>query len=290
MKLPLPLHRSVAVFCLVSASLYSSVCVAATAFTFNDVATRAKQLAAESYKKPSSNLPKELQGLTYDRYRDIRYKPSESYWRKAKLPFELAFFHQGLYFEQPIKINEISPAEGVRQIPFDAKLFDYGANKFSPDKLRYLGFSGFRAYYPLNTPAYKDEVLVFLGASYFRALGKAQLYGISARGLAIDTAESSGEEFPRFVEFWIERPAASDKKLTIYALLDSPRMTGAYRFIVKPGVETLVEVNAQLHPRDKIGKVGLAPLTSMFFLGENQNPISDEYRPEVHDSDGLSIQ
>jgi periplasmic glucans biosynthesis protein len=262
-------------------------CGAARAFGFDDVAQRAKDLAAAAFKK-GPGLPKELQGLDYDHYRDIRYKRERFLWRGTNSPFEIAFFHQGLFFEQPVKINEID-AQGVREIAFDPDDFDYGANKIDTAKLRGLGFAGFRAHYPLNGPKYKDEVLVFLGASYFRALGKGQLYGISARGLAVDTAVASGEEFPRFAEFWIERPAPQAKALVVYALLDSRRVTGAYRFVVRPGVETAVEVKARLFLREAVGKLGLAPLTSMFFFGENQRPPYEDYRPEVHDSDGLSV-
>jgi glucans biosynthesis protein len=142
----------------------------------------------------------------------------------------------------------------------------------------------------MNTPKYKDEVVVFQGASYFRAVGKGQVYGLSARGLAIDTALPSGEEFPQFTEFWIERPKAAAKEITLYALLDSPRATGAYRFVVKPGVETTVDVKARLFLRENVSKLGIAPLTSMFYSGENQRSATEDYRPEVHDSDGLSIQ
>ncbi len=262
----------------------------AYAFDFEDVASRARDLAAAPYKRPPP-LPKELQGLDYDKYRDIRYKPDRFLWRGANLPFELAFFHQGLFFDQPVRIYEIA-GQSVREIPFDPDTFDYGGNKFDPSKLRGLGlgFAGFRAHYAVNTPKYKDEVLVFLGASYFRALGKGQSFGASARGLAIDTAAPSGEEFPRFVEFWIERPAPSATSLVVYALLDSRRLAGAYRFVLRPGVDTVVDVKARLFMRESVGKLGLAPLTSMFFFGENQRPPYDDYRPEVHDSDGLSIQ
>ncbi len=260
----------------------------AAAFTFEDVALRAKQLADAPFKKPSNNLPKGLQNLEYDQYRDIRFKPAAAYWRDAKLPFELMFFHQGWHFDQPVKVNEVF-GRTVRPIRFDPSLFDYGANKFDPSQLRRLGFAGFRVHYPINTPKYKDEVLVFLGASYFRAVGKGQLYGLSARGLAVDTAQASGEEFPRFVEFWVDRPARSATTLTIYGLLDSRRVTGAYRFVVSPGVTTAMEVKARLYLREGVGKLGTAPLTSMFFSGPSQRPSTDDYRPAVHDSDGLSI-
>ena len=167
----------------------------ALAFGFADVAQRAKQLAAAPFKKDEATpLPKELQGLTYDRYRDIRFKPTEAWWRGTKLPFELAFFHRGFYFDQPVKINEVA-AGRVREIKFSPDLFDFGANKVDRQKLQGLGFAGFRVHYPVNTPKYKDEVLVFLGASYFRAIGKGQVYGLSARALAVDTALISARSF-----------------------------------------------------------------------------------------------
>jgi periplasmic glucans biosynthesis protein len=180
-------------------------------------------------------------------------------------------------------------SDGIREIKFDPADFDYGANKIDPQKMRSLGFAGFRVHYPLNTPKYKDEVLSFLGASYFRALGQGQRYGISARGLAADTGLMSGEEFPRFVEFWIEHPASSAKELKIFGLLDSRRATGAYQFVLKPGNATIVDVKARLYLREKIEKLGIAPLTSMYFFGENQPSPTEDARPEVHDSDGLSI-
>lgn len=265
------------------------VCVPALAFDFNDVAKKAKQLASTSYKEPKKNISKGLESLNYDQYRDIRYKPESAYWRKNKLPFELTFFHQGRQFEHAVKINEIA-GKRARAIPFDARTFDYGANKLSAKDLKHAGFAGFRVHYALNKPAYKDEVAVFLGASYLRAVGKNQIYGISARGLAVDTALNSGEEFPRFVEFWIERPTPNSKQLTIYALLDSRRVSGAYRFVVKPGEQTVTEVKSQLYLREHVSKLGIAPLTSMYFFGENQRPTIEDYRPEVHDSDGLSIE
>jgi glucans biosynthesis protein len=260
----------------------------AFAFGFEDVAAEARRLAASPYKQPVKNLSRALEGLDYDEYRDIRYRRDKNYWHNTRLPFELAFFHQGRAFDSPVKINEIV-GRRVHEIKFDPDLFDYGKNRLEEKDLAGLGFAGFRVHYPINTPRYKDEVAVFLGASYFRAVGKGQLYGLSARGLAIDTALHSGEEFPRFVEFWIERPQPSAKELTIYGLLDSRRLTGAYRFIVKPGIETAMEVKVRLYLRENITTLGVAPLTTMYFFGENQRSAVEDYRPEVHDSDGLSI-
>jgi len=252
------------------------------------VALRAKALALAPYKKPENALSADLKNLTYDQYRDIRFRPDRALWHGDRLPFELMFFHPGFVFDGTVKINEVTAA-GVREIRFSPDLFDYGHNALDPSKLRNVGFAGFRVHYPINTPKYKDEVLVFLGASYFRALGRGQRYGISARGLAIDTALPSGEEFPRFTEFWIERPAANARELRIFALLDSSRVAGAYAFVLRPGVTTAMDVQARIFLRQNVTKLGLAPLTTMFFHGEDQRPVVDDFRPEVHDSDGLSI-
>jgi len=261
----------------------------ASAFGFDDVVAKASKLAGAAYQKPSSGLPKSVKGLTYDQYRDIRFRPERALWRNAKLPFEIMFFHPGWYYEEPVVLHELW-AEGVRDIPFDSDSFDYGRNKIDREELQRLGYAGFRVHFPVNTATYKDEVLVFLGASYFRGLGRGQRFGLSARALAVDTAENSGEEFPRFVEFWIERPAPTAKELTIYALLDSPRAAGAYRFVLRPGVTTVLDVDAKLFLRKNVAKLGLAPLTSMFLFGANQRSGREDYRPRVHDSEGLSIQ
>ncbi len=257
-------------------------------FNLNDVAQKARALAGDKYERNDANLPRSLLDLSYDQYRDIRFKPDKSIWRNMKLPFELQFFHPGLYFNQSVKINLLVNGQ-ARPLPFNFANFDYGRLNPNLDTSQFqnIGYAGFRVHFPLLTNKYKDEVLVFQGASYFRALGKDQRYGLSARGLAVDTAEITGEEFPYFTEFWIEQPTAKSKELVIYALLDSRRTTGAYRFVLKPGKDTQMDVQAKLFLREHVAKLGVAPLTTMFFFGDNSPVRPDDYRPEVHDSDGL---
>lgn len=256
---------------------------AAHAFGFRDVSRQAAELAKSSYTRPT------LANLSYDEYRDIRFRPDHAVWRGTKLPFEIQLLHPGMYYNRAVKLNLVT-ADGVRPLTFTPEDFDYGANKINLDQLKDLGFAGFRIHYPLNREDYKDELAVFHGASYFRALGKQQRYGLSSRGLAIDTGELSGEEFPEFTEFWIEWPRPQDHQLTIYALLDSPRVTGAYEFTIIPGDDTQTKVRAKLFFRGQIGKLGLGALTSMYLFGENQPAAVEDYRPEVHDSDGLLVQ
>ena len=256
-------------------------------FSIADVKEKARALAEEPYQDPFGRIPAFLLEINYDQWRDIRYKPEKSLWREEKLPFEIQFFHPGFYYNIPVVINIVSPSQ-LENVSFSSDFFDYGSNDFKshvPDK---IGFAGFRIHSNINTSTYKDEFAVFLGASYFRATAKGQVYGLSARGVAVDTGLASGEEFPFFQEFWIVKPGLLDKSIVVYALLDSPSLTGAYRYVIKPGKETVMEVNSTLFRRKEIKKLGIAPLTSMFFFGENTNsrPV-DDIRPEVHDSDGL---
>ncbi len=260
-------------------------------FDLDALTQLAQTRASEPYRANSDKLPPALADITYDQLRDIRFKTDRSVWRTEKLPFEAQFFHLGLYQTEPVRIHEITPDGSVRHLPYSGDDFDYGRNAFNPKPWGDLGHAGFRLHYPINNAAYKDELIVFQGASYFRALGAGQQYGLSARGLAIDTVGGQGEEFPRFTEFWIQRPAANATEVTVLALLESPRATGAYRFVVRPGAETTTTVNARVFLRKGAGPVntlGIAPLTSMFLSGENQ-PMASDFRPEVHDSDGLMM-
>jgi len=255
-------------------------------FTYANVQQLAKARAAREYRPGSQNLPAALANLTYDQYRDIRFRPASALWHGQSL-FEVQFFHRGYRVRQRVNIYEVTAA-GAGLVEYSPRLFTFGAAVKPPKLSADVGFAGFRVHYPLQTPSYRDELLVFLGASYFRVLGRNQHYGASARGLAIDTAAQSGEEFPTFTDFWLVRPQPNDRSLTVYALLDSRSITGAYQFSVRPGEITQVEVHCELYPRRAIAKLGVAPLTSMFLYGEDGTGRHfDDFRPQVHDSDGL---
>ncbi|NMZ32657.1 glucan biosynthesis protein G [Pseudomonas proteolytica] len=258
------------------------------AFSLDDVSAKAKELAGQKYEAPRSNLPNEFREMKFADYQKIRFRNEKAEWADQKTPFKLSFYHQGMHFDTPVKINEIT-ATDVQEIKYDPTRFDFGDVTFDPKATDQLGYAGFRVLYPINKDDKQDEIMTMLGASYFRVVGKDQIYGLSARGMAIDTALPSGEEFPRFTEFWIERPKPGDKHLVIFALLDSPRATGAYRLILRPGTDTIVDVKSQMFLRDKVSKLGVAPLTSMFLFGANQPSKVLNYRRELHDSSGLSI-
>lgn len=255
-------------------------------FDFEVLQFRAKTLAAKPYAERPSRVPDALRALTYDQYRDVRFNPDSSWWRRERLPFHLQFFHPGFIYHRTVQLSEVR--DGKEQaINYSKDLFDFGQNKSIGSIPKDMGFTGFRIHYPLNSPDYHDELAVFQGASYFRALGKAMRYGLSARGLALNTGEPGGEEFPVFEEFWIERPAENARIITVYALMDSPSVTGAYRFIITPGPSTVMEVKTAIYRRKDVAVFGVAPLTSMFWFSETSSNHYEDLRPEVHDSDGL---
>ncbi|MFT4190992.1 MAG: glucan biosynthesis protein G [Comamonas sp.] len=263
-------------------------CAQASAFSLDDVTAQARTLAAAPYVAPASNLPEVFSRMQFEDYQKLQPKREGFEWADLNTPFKLAFYHQGMQFNTPVRISEIV-GDAVSEIPYDPARFDFGDLHFDREQTRNLGWAGFRVLYPINQSGKDDEVMSLLGASYFRVIGKGQIYGLSSRGLAINTGLPVAEEFPRFREFWIRRPGPQDRQLTIYALLDSPTATGAYQLTLTPGADSLLDVQARVFLRQEPAKLGVAPLTSMFLFGPSQPPDVPNYRPAIHDSNGLAI-
>lgn len=254
---------------------------------FEIVTDKARSLAGESYSEPGNgDIPEALDELNYQQYRDIRFRKDHALWKDESL-FHIELFHLGFLYKEPVTVHEVTDGN-IEPLRYESAMFDYGKNEGLEKQLKPdLGYAGFRVHFPINRKDYYDEVIAFLGASYFRMVGGGQGYGLSARGLAVDTAVPEGEEFPRFTEFWLVRPGPQATSMTFYALLQSKSVVGAYRFVLTPGTDTALDVEARLFARSNIKKLGVAPLTSMFMYGENSVKYHDDYRPEVHDSDGL---
>jgi glucans biosynthesis protein len=261
-----------------------------TAFSFDALRERARRLAAEDHRPASKpELPEFLRKLSYDQYQAIRYRPERGPWRGDHLRFDAQFFPRGYLYSAPVRIHLVKDGR-VSEWSDSPEQFDYGKNQFPSPVPPGLGFAGFRLLHSAAEPTPRNEVASFLGASYFRFIGDGQRYGASCRGLAIDTGEAGGEEFPRFTEFWLEQPGQEADLVRAYALMDSPSAVGAYRFELKPGPVAAMEVEACLFVRQEGRKIGLAPLTSMFWMGENRTRYEPDFRPEVHDSDGLLLR
>ena len=247
---------------------------------------RARSLAAAPYQGPQRGLPASIAALDWDQYQAIRYKPEHALWADKKLRFQIELFHLGLYFKRPVHMFEVAEGQ-AQELAYDPAMFDYGKSGLvGARQPADLGFAGWRFKFHL-APSF--DIAAFLGASYFRATSATRQYGLSARGLALDTGLARAEEFPDFVAFYLERPAADSNTLVVYALLDSPSVAGAYRFAITPGDTTLMDVDAALYPRQEVERFGIAPCTSMFQTGENDRRKANDWRPEIHDSDGLSM-
>lgn len=257
------------------------------AFSAQTVIGLAQDLAARPWQ-PAAEVPQAWQDLTYDQYRLFWFNTQKALWRDTGRPAEVDFFLPGLYFPRPVMVHQV--VDGIaRPVPFDLSLFDRTDQAPALPEDETLGYSGFRLRGELAEPGVFQEYAVFQGASYLRAIGQGQVYGLSARGLALNTADKAGEEFPDFRAFWIEAPAPGDRRVVVHALLDGPSVAGAYRFAIEPGPATVMEVEAVLFPRVALAHVGLGPLTSMFLFDGTNRSRFDDFRPQVHDSDGLLI-
>lgn len=264
-------------------------------FAYDDLVRKAADLASAPFDADIAVLPEALDRLDFDSWREIRFRPEKGVIGKPGARFTLQTFHMGHLYKRAVKLNVVRDGFAT-PYPYSAALFDYGKTKFEKPLPPDLGFAGFRVHFPVNNPKFNDELISFVGSSYFRVLGRGQQYGLSARALSVNSGLlDNNEEFPFYREFWIDAGGPESDVLTIYALLDSASLSGAYQFDVRPGAEATVDVKATVFARSTQTGLGMAPLTSMYFMGENDRHYNDrnrydDFRPEMHDSDGLLIQ
>lgn len=256
-------------------------------FSRSALLDQARKRAGEPFQEPKFELPERFANLTFDQYRDIRFKLDRFLWRGENRGFQVSLLHTGFIYRQPVDIFVIEDGM-AREIAFDRDLFDYGQSVRPPDDKVDLSFSGLKVRRQLNSDRF-EEFAAFQGATYFRAVARGQIYGVSARGLAINTGDERGEEFPFFERFWIERPDINANSIVLHAFLDSKSCTGVYRFTLRPGDETVIDVELTLFPRVELDHVGIGALTSMFLYDGTSRTRFDDLRPAVHGSDGLSI-
>ncbi len=246
----------------------------------------ARTLAAAPYRPAPDRLPAAITRLDWDHWEAIRYREERSLWAGDGLRYQIRFAHLGFSVLKPVRMYAVESGE-AREIAYDPGMWDYSDAGISPRELpASLGFGGFRIFF--HTDWIRD-CAVFQGASYFRAVDGEMQYGMSQRGLALGTGLPEREEFPDFIAFYLERPQQDSSLLTVYGLLDSPSVSGAYRFIITVADTLTMDVDAALYPRKPIERIGIAPGTSMFFAGKSEKGLSEDWRPEIHDSDGLQI-
>jgi glucans biosynthesis protein len=255
-------------------------------FDYARLKGQARTLAGQAYRPPPNQLPPHLAALDWDRWQSIVFRKAHALWADDDVSFQARFFHLGFTMTKPVRIYTVQDGMS-QQVAYDPAMFDYGRSGLKPgDAPADLGFAGFNLFY--HTDWNRDRV-AFQGASYFRAVDGDKQYGMSQRGLAIDTGLPQPEEFPDFVAYYLERPAAGSNLCAVYALLDSPSCTGAYRFLITADDTLLMDVDAAIYPRKTIERLGIAPGTSMFYYGKTDRRLAEDWRPEIHDSDGLQM-
>ncbi|MGC1503053.1 MAG: glucan biosynthesis protein G [Sulfitobacter sp.] len=258
-----------------------------TPFDAETVTGLARAMAAEPYA-PRPQIPESWRNLSYDDYRKIWFDARNALWENTDAPQRVDVFPPGLYFPQAVALNLVENGTS-RPIRFDMDVFDT-TDTFPVIEIdETLGYSGLRLRAELAKSGIFQEYAVFQGASYFRGIGTGEIYGLSARGLALKTGDPMGEEFPDFTAFWMERSAPGSDMITLHALLDSPSCTGGYRFDITHGPVLEMKITATVFARTDLEHIGIAPLTSMFLFDDTMRQRFSDFRPAVHDSDGLLI-
>ncbi|CAA0078872.1 Glucans biosynthesis protein D [Zhongshania aliphaticivorans] len=282
------LRLVVAILLSTSLSSYAAEALDRTEFTFEDLKALAKSSASKPYSPSVNPAPELIDKMTYDQHWKIRFKEEEALYPSGKnAPVQL--FYPGRYFPDQVRIYIRDDKSLVQSVPFDNEKFEMPADSPAHNLPEGFGFSGFR----IMRPDMKPDWISFLGASYFRTDGPEGQYGLSARGVAINTGMSQAEEFPRFSAFWLGPAEQEGESLSVWALLEGPSITGAYRFGLskdnKNAKGHITSVTAHLYMRKDVERLGIAPLTSMYWYSETDKTIAKDWRPEIHDSDGLAI-
>ncbi len=260
-------------------------------FSFDALKARVREMAAQTYAAPPTPLPDVLQRIDYDAHGKIRFKTDRALWAEGPGRYPVTFFHLGRYFQKPVRMHVVENG-AAREIAYDAADFDMPADSPAHELPANVGWAGFRFQEARDGRLdwRRNDWVAFLGASYFRAIGGLYQYGLSARGLALDTVVyGRAEEFPDFTHIWFDRPDAGGDAVTLYALLDGPGVVGAYRFTMRRETGVVMDIDTTIHLRRDVARLGIAPLTSMFWYSETIKPTAVDWRPEVHDSDGLAL-
>jgi len=258
------------------------------AFSFDGLRALARRKAQAAFVPPPAPSGI-LDEIDYQAWGDIRFDTDHALFREGPLP--VTFFHLGRFFQSPVQIHAVEGGQ-AREIVYDPSYFRMPADSPAKRLPEGVGFAGFRVQEPTNGALdwRRNDWVAFLGGTYFRAIGALRQYGLSARAIAIDTVvHQAPEEFPHFSQVFIERPAAGSREITAYALLEGRSVTGACRFRMARGTGVVMDVDQSLFLRRQVTRFGLAPLTSMYWFSETLRTTAVDWRPEVHDSDGLAM-
>ncbi|MES1955444.1 glucan biosynthesis protein [Salinisphaera hydrothermalis] len=255
-------------------------------FSFDRLIALARDLATLPYVPPKPRYGQLLSQLGYKTFMGIKTRKGHQLWENTDLPFSVEFFHLDNGIRVPVDINIVSNGH-ARHLDYDPKMFVYPDPTLAHRMPDDLGYAGFRLH---DARTDHREWLAFKGASYFRSPGTENQYGMSARGVSVNSGEPGPESFPDFTRYWIQRPHPGDDAITLWALLEGEHLTGAYQMRCSRPGDVIMDIRCRLFQREAIERLGIAPLTSMFWFSETNARGGADWRPEVHDSDGLAIQ
>ncbi len=259
-------------------------------FSFEGLKAVARELARQPYAAPRRPDPAVVDRIDYERWGQITFDARSALFADGPGPFPVTFFHIGKFFPKSVEMYAVADGQ-ARPVVYSQAMFDMPADSPARRLEQGIGFAGFRIQEPRGGSLdwRKNDWVAFLGAAYFRAIGELYQYGLSARGVAVNTAVAGrSEEFPDFTRFYIEAPTGDDT-IVVNALLDGPSLTGAYRFAMTRGRGVTVAVDHTLNLRQDVERLGIAPVTTMYWFSETEKPTAVDWRPEVHDSDGLAL-
>ncbi|MBB3974715.1 glucan biosynthesis protein [Hansschlegelia beijingensis] len=264
-------------------------------FSYDGLKAFARNLAGKPYQPPAAPDPAIVQKIDYDAHGKIKFKPEDALYAESAGAYPITFMHVGRFFPKTVRMHAVADGQS-REILYDPSLFDMPADSIArglpPQPSAFAGFWVREAKDQVTDKGdwkAREPFATFLGASYFRAIGAAGQVGMSARGVALFPAPGAAEEFPDFISFWFEPARTNGEPVTVFALLDGPSLSGAYRFLIHRTAGTLMEIEAEVTMRKEVARLGLAPLTSMYWFSETAKPNLIDWRPEVHDSDGLAM-
>lgn len=252
-------------------------------FSFDRLKQHAQTIAAKPYKAVIRPAPEIVRGITFDVAQKIRFRPDCALWANGPYPIRLFSLRETV--QEPVHISVVN-GDKARPVLYHPRYFDWGGTGLDKSLPKDAGFSGFRV---MSGRDVERDWMAFQGASYFRTSGSDDQYGLSARGIAVNTATATREEFPIFTNFWLAEGSGSDGPVTVYALLEGPSLTGIYKIETRKGKGQVMDIHAEIFARADIDRIGIAPLTSMFWYSEANRHQGDDWRPEIHDSDGLAM-
>lgn len=258
-------------------------------FEFEALVDRARDMSTRPYQPPYQPMPEVVSRIDYEVHGKIRFDTAKALFGEGPAAFPVTFFHLGNFFPKAVKMHAVERGWS-REILYSPDYFDMPEDSIARQLPSDSGFAGFKLHESRERSDWKtQDWIAFLGASYFRAIGELNQYGLSARGLAVDVAAPQPEEFPDFTEFYIESPENAEDPVIISAMLDGPSVVGAYRFSLHRTEAVVMEVEQHIFLRKDIYRLGIAPIVSMFWYAEYNRRFREDWRPEIHDSDGLAI-